>query len=53
LTPDGMARAAAAAVVGARPHTHNAFKIELARRAVVRALQVAGKSAGEGKGGTA
>jgi xanthine dehydrogenase YagS FAD-binding subunit len=32
------AAAARAALEGARPQKHNAFKIELARRAVVRAL---------------
>jgi CO/xanthine dehydrogenase FAD-binding subunit len=31
-----------AAVGGAQPCGHNAFKVELARRAVVRALQTAG-----------
>jgi xanthine dehydrogenase YagS FAD-binding subunit len=35
-------RAAAAAVTGARPHQHNAFKVELAQRAIVRALRTAG-----------
>jgi xanthine dehydrogenase YagS FAD-binding subunit len=29
------------AVAGARPHAHNAFKVELAQRAVARALRVA------------
>jgi xanthine dehydrogenase YagS FAD-binding subunit len=37
-----MKRAAAAAVTGARPHQHNAFKVELAQRAIVRALRTAG-----------
>jgi xanthine dehydrogenase YagS FAD-binding subunit len=37
-----MKRAAAAAVAGARPHQHNAFKVELAQRAIVRALRTAG-----------
>jgi len=46
LTPEGMERAAAAAVAGAQPQAHNAFKIELARRAIVRALQTAGKNEG-------
>ncbi|HBZ06625.1 xanthine dehydrogenase family protein subunit M [Massilia sp.] len=49
LTPEVMERAAAAAVAGARPQAHNAFKIELAQRAIVRALQ----TAGENKGGAA
>jgi xanthine dehydrogenase YagS FAD-binding subunit len=39
---DGLTRAAAAAVAGARPYRHNAFKIELAQRAVLRALRMAG-----------
>ncbi|SEU12867.1 FAD binding domain-containing protein [Stigmatella erecta] len=33
--------AAAAALKGARPRTHNAFKVELARRTLVRALALA------------
>ncbi len=37
-----LARAAAAALAGARAHEHNAFKVELARRAIVRAVRVAG-----------
>jgi xanthine dehydrogenase YagS FAD-binding subunit len=37
-----LVRAADAALAGARPLRHNAFKIELARRAIVRALRVAG-----------
>jgi xanthine dehydrogenase YagS FAD-binding subunit len=37
-----LARAADAALAGAQPCRHNAFKVELARRAIVRALQVAG-----------
>jgi xanthine dehydrogenase YagS FAD-binding subunit len=32
-------RAAEAALEGARPRPHNAFKVELARRAIVRALR--------------
>ncbi len=36
-----LARVADAAVSGARPLKYNAFKVELARRAVVRALSVA------------
>jgi xanthine dehydrogenase YagS FAD-binding subunit len=35
-----ITRAAAAAVAGARPYQHNAFKVELAQRAIVRALGV-------------
>jgi xanthine dehydrogenase YagS FAD-binding subunit len=42
LDDDALGRAAAAALAGARPLRHNAFKVELARRAIVRALQVAG-----------
>jgi xanthine dehydrogenase YagS FAD-binding subunit len=40
-----LERAAAAALAGARPHEHNAFKVELARRAIVRAVRVAGAKA--------
>ncbi|QJE00209.1 xanthine dehydrogenase family protein subunit M [Massilia forsythiae] len=39
LHSDVLARAAAAAVQGARPCRDNAFKVELARRAVVRAIR--------------
>ncbi|MFL6674303.1 MAG: FAD binding domain-containing protein, partial [Massilia sp.] len=42
LDEAGLARAGAAAVAGARPYRDNAFKVELAQRAVVRALRVAG-----------
>jgi xanthine dehydrogenase YagS FAD-binding subunit len=34
--------AAAEALAGAQPHRYNTFKVELARRAVVRALKIAG-----------
>jgi xanthine dehydrogenase YagS FAD-binding subunit len=37
--------AASAAVQGARPYQHNRFKVELARRAVIRALHTAGEMA--------
>lgn len=43
-TADRFARAAAAAVEGAAPRHDNRFKIELARRAVIRALE---RAAGE------
>lgn len=36
-----FARAADAALAGAEPRTHNAFKVELAKRAIVRALRTA------------
>jgi xanthine dehydrogenase YagS FAD-binding subunit len=39
--------AAEAAMQGATPHRHNAFKIELAKRAIVRALKNAIQSIGE------
>jgi xanthine dehydrogenase YagS FAD-binding subunit len=39
--------AAEAAMMGATPHRHNAFKIELAKRAIVRALKNAIQSTGE------
>jgi xanthine dehydrogenase YagS FAD-binding subunit len=42
LSEEALARAAAAAVAGARPYQHNAFKVELAQRAIVRALNEAG-----------
>jgi xanthine dehydrogenase YagS FAD-binding subunit len=42
LDEAGIARAAAAAVTGARAYQHNAFKVELAQRAVMRALRTAG-----------
>jgi xanthine dehydrogenase YagS FAD-binding subunit len=42
LGEDVLARAGAAAVAGAQGYGHNGFKIELAQRAVVRALQTAG-----------
>jgi len=45
---DALARAGAAAVAGAQPYPHNAFKVELAQRAVVRALRtVINKSGGQ------
>ncbi|THC43668.1 xanthine dehydrogenase family protein subunit M [Massilia sp. Mn16-1_5] len=47
-TEELLARAGTAAVAGARGYAHNAFKIELAQRAVVRALQTV-----IGKGGQA
>jgi xanthine dehydrogenase YagS FAD-binding subunit len=45
-TAELLARAGAAAVAGARPYAHNAFKVELAQRAVVRALRTAINKAG-------
>ena len=42
LGVDVIKRAAAAAVAGAQPRQHNAFKVELAQRAIVRALRTAG-----------
>ena len=42
LTPDGMHAAADALLEDARPASQNGFKVELARRAVVRALRTAG-----------
>jgi len=42
LDEAGITRAAAAAVAGARAYQHNAFKVELAQRAVMRALRTAG-----------
>jgi xanthine dehydrogenase YagS FAD-binding subunit len=42
LDEAGITRAATAAVAGARAYQHNAFKVELAQRAVMRALRTAG-----------
>jgi xanthine dehydrogenase YagS FAD-binding subunit len=39
---DAYKSAGAAAVVGSKTHEHNAFKVELAKRVVVRALEKAG-----------
>jgi xanthine dehydrogenase YagS FAD-binding subunit len=41
LTDEVLAKVGAAAVAGAHAYAHNAFKVELAQRAVVRALQTA------------
>jgi xanthine dehydrogenase YagS FAD-binding subunit len=40
-TPEHFQHAAEAALRGAKPHPENAFKVELARRCVVRALKMA------------
>jgi xanthine dehydrogenase YagS FAD-binding subunit len=45
LSDEQLRQAAAAALAGARPYEHNAFKIELAQRAIVRALRIAGDKA--------
>jgi xanthine dehydrogenase YagS FAD-binding subunit len=37
-----LLRAGEAAVAGARPYRHNAFKVELAQRTLVRAVRIAG-----------
>jgi xanthine dehydrogenase YagS FAD-binding subunit len=42
LEPALLRKAAAAAVEGARPYKDNHFKVELAQRSIVRALQTAG-----------
>ena len=42
LTTTTMQSAADVLLQGAKPYPHNAFKVELARRSVVRALSVAG-----------
>ena len=44
LEGDTLEAAARASVEGAQPLQHNAFKIDLARRAVIQALQAAGAS---------
>jgi xanthine dehydrogenase YagS FAD-binding subunit len=41
-TKENFQAAAALALEGAKPQTHNGFKVELAKRAIVRALEVAG-----------
>ncbi len=53
LEPALLEHAAALAVDGARPYRDNAFKVELAKRAIVRALQTAaaGGSARQSNGG--
>jgi xanthine dehydrogenase YagS FAD-binding subunit len=45
LDPSALRVAAALAAEGAVPHGHNAFKIELMQRAIVRAVQIAGARA--------
>jgi xanthine dehydrogenase YagS FAD-binding subunit len=47
LSDETLARAGAAAVAGAQGYGHNDFKIELAQRAVIRALQTAANTAGD------
>jgi xanthine dehydrogenase YagS FAD-binding subunit len=47
LGDDVLDKAGAAAVGGARPYAHNAFKVELAQRAVARALRIATSMEGE------
>ncbi len=42
LTPALLAAAGDAAARDAQPYAHNAFKVELTRRAVVRSLEIAG-----------
>jgi xanthine dehydrogenase YagS FAD-binding subunit len=46
MLPGAIARAAEAAIAGARPLRHNAFKVELARRSVVRALETLSRASG-------
>ncbi|MEW6373231.1 MAG: xanthine dehydrogenase family protein subunit M [Pseudomonadota bacterium] len=53
LSEEAMGRAAAAAVAGAQPQSHNGFKIELTQRAIVRALRIAGQRAEDSTGGAA
>jgi xanthine dehydrogenase YagS FAD-binding subunit len=43
--PDAFKRAANLAVAGAKPYEHNAFKIELAKQNIVRALTLAAQGA--------
>jgi xanthine dehydrogenase YagS FAD-binding subunit len=44
-TPETFKKAADLALTGARPQEHNAFKIELAKQSIVRALTLAAKGA--------
>jgi len=44
-TPENFAKAAAIALQGAKPYTHNAYKIPLAKQAIVRNLTVTGTGA--------
>ena len=48
LEAQTLGSAASFAVQGAHPYPHNAFKVELAQRAVVRALQLAAQMEGTG-----
>jgi xanthine dehydrogenase YagS FAD-binding subunit len=41
VSPDAFRKAADLAVAGAKPYEHNAFKIELAKQSIVRALTLA------------
>ena len=45
LQEDSLRKAAAAAVEGAKGYRDNSFKIELAQRAIVRAVRTAGGAA--------
>jgi xanthine dehydrogenase YagS FAD-binding subunit len=51
LTDDVLGKVGADAVAGAQPHAHNAFKVELARRAVARALRIVTGSQATGEMG--
>jgi len=53
LTDEVLAKVGAVAVAGAQPYPHNAFKVELAQRAVARALQTAAGAAHLAAGGQA
>jgi xanthine dehydrogenase YagS FAD-binding subunit len=50
ISSELLARAGAAVVSGARPYPGNAFKVQLAQRAIVRALQTVIRQSGAGKG---
>jgi xanthine dehydrogenase YagS FAD-binding subunit len=41
ISPDAFRKAADLAVAGAKPYEHNAFKVELAKQSIVRALTLA------------
>ena len=47
-TPEAFRRAADLALTGARGYEHNAFKIEMAKQAMVRALTLAARGTGQG-----
>jgi len=45
VSPDAFRKAADLALAGAKPYEHNAFKVELAKQSIVRALTLAAQGA--------